>query len=92
MYSPNYHTNYVERCKNWAVAFGNLLEEAARLRDIRQHEAENGAHADYTDTPTATEAELESLSTLMDQVRRWEAGDNTVPVTNKRSLWTPFVQ
>lgn len=92
MYSPAHHANYVERCKNWAVAFQNLIEEGERLRDIRQHEAENGAHADYVDTATATEAELESLSTLMDQVRRFEAGDNTVPVSNKRQLWTPFVQ
>lgn len=91
-FNANHHANYAQRCEDWARGFRNLLEEVGRLRDIRQHQASNGTHADYTDTAKVTKAELETLSTLMDHFRRWETGDNTVPVTNKRSMWVPFVQ
>jgi hypothetical protein len=91
-YDAEKHKVYAERCRNWARALQNTLEEGARLRMIRQFEAENGNHADYTDSDVATAAELESLSTLMDQLGRFNTGDQTVPLTNKTSMWSPFVQ
>ena len=92
MYNANKHATYSERCERWSRAFQGVLEEGARLRNLRQFEADGGTHVDYTDTDIATKSEHESLSTLMDQFIRWEAGDTSVPFSNKRSLWTPFVQ
>lgn len=98
-YNAAQHAAYTEQLQEWARAFWNLKEEAIRLRQFRQFQINNGAagalsnaDADFVETPNYTTAELESLSTLQDQFKRWTEGDATVPDTNKTSMYTPFLQ
>ena len=95
MYDAQKHQAFSSRMQNWITNLRAAYAEAGELDDIYTEEAESGAHADFVDNATATEAEHVAGIVLMRRIRDALAMDGqTQDITSEdqTSRMTPFLQ